>query len=569
MEETTKIASGSPSSEALAPKSYYQHARPEIMALVPRTARRILDVGCGAGALGAQIRARQTAELHGIELNEKVAQESRCHFDYVWQGAVESVLPELENQSYDCIIIADVLEHLVDPLNTLAKLKAKLTNHGKLIASIPNIQNWEVISDLLQGRWEYRNEGILDKTHLRFFTQKSIREMFWSSGFRILKLSNTESAHSLPRRLLTVLRREGLISRSFERDVNTFQFLIEAEAAQSTSDRVIDEPKIAVVVLNWNGGSDTVDCIASLQATVYKNREIIVVDNGSTDNSLAIIRGRFPTITILETGENLGYAGGNNVGIRRALATGAEFILLLNNDTVVDRYLLNAFIEASRIVSSNVILGAKIYCFDEPETLWFAGARWRYDTLTFEHEHLGDNDILAPNRFVITDYITGCALFASSSTFSKVGLLNEKFFLTYEETDWCYRARSSGHECIVVPAARLWHKVSASFGGAESPLQMYFYARNGLLWAEKHLSKRLYFAFLLRTLNDVLRFDLGTPSNGYLYKRIWWGCVGVRRRFAKDNGDVIARAKYLGLRDYFLRRFGDCPTEVRTLRVVR
>ena len=121
--------------------------------------------------------------------------------------------------------------------------------------------------------------------------------------------------------------------------------------------------KVAIIILNWNGKKDTLECLESVRKIDYQNFEVIVVDNGSSDDSLKAIQSKYPEICILETGENLGYAGGNNFGMRHALQNGADYILILNNDIIVDSQLINSFIDASALIPKGGIFGAKIYYY--------------------------------------------------------------------------------------------------------------------------------------------------------------------------------------------------------------
>ena len=371
------------------PAAYYLNTRPEVLELVPRTARKVLDVGCGAGGLGTNLKARQVVEVHGVELAEQAAEHARNHLDKVWNSTIEAALPELPDGYYDCIVIADVLEHLLDPWTVLAELKKKLLADGKLIASIPNIQNWDVLSDLIQGRWDYKSEGILDRTHLRFFTRNSVQALFWNAGLRIANLSTTVRGSTPPAQLLKALTISGLSAKELSRDGQAFQFLIEAEVpALSTS------PKVVIVILNWNGKADTIECVASASAINYPNYEIVVVDNSSTDDSVGAITKQYPDIDLLQTGSNLGYAGGNNVGIRWALDHDADYVLLLNNDTIVSPDLLRAFVIAKDLLPANAVLGAKIFFYDEPDKLWFAGGRWDDGSNSFKHVGQGRKTVL-------------------------------------------------------------------------------------------------------------------------------------------------------------------------------
>lgn len=329
-------------------------------------------------------------------------------------------------------------------------------------------------------------------------------------------------------------------------------------------------PKISIIILNWNGKEDTLECLASIGKLDYPNYEAVVVDNGSTDGSVDAISKQFPDATYLQTGQNLGYAGGNNVGIRWALEHDAGFILVLNNDTIVSPDLLSTFILAKDLLPANSVLGAKIFFYDKPDTLWFAGGRWNSETNSFEHLGGGQTDNAEFNHFTEVDYVTGCALFASAATFKEVGLLNESFFLTYEETDWCYRARAKGHKCIFVPDAKLWHKVSSAFGGADSPLVGYFMQRNKLLWVKKHLPRQVMNQLHkenLRTLRRVLIPPLSLPKTNHpLVKKLIWSLSSWLKTLRRNLTNPMNQATLMGLRDYYLGRFGNCPPKVRTLR---
>ena len=329
-------------------------------------------------------------------------------------------------------------------------------------------------------------------------------------------------------------------------------------------------PKVFVIILNWNGRDDTLECIASVKKIDYSNFEIVLVDNGSADDSVEAITKQYPDVTLLQTGENLGYAGGNNVGINWALEKDADYILLLNNDTIVATDLLSAFVNAAILLPSGSVLGAKIYFYDKPDTLWFAGGRWRNESNSFEHIGWGQLDGIEFNHKLEVDYITGCALFADAETFQEIGLLDDAFFLTYEETDWCYRARAKGYKCIVIPEAKLWHKISSSFGGADSPLVNYFMTRNKLLWAKKHLSFSIRMKLHENSLHSFQRIILPPwiwiNTDLALLKKILWCFLTWIRTIKRNIANPINQSTLFGLRDYYLGILGDCPIQVRKLR---
>jgi Predicted glycosyltransferases len=173
-------------------------------------------------------------------------------------------------------------------------------------------------------------------------------------------------------------------------------------------------PSVAIIVLNWNGKEDTLECLASLKNIDYGNFQIIVVDNGSEDGSVTTISKHFPEVILLENCANLGYAGGNNTGIKWAIDHNIDNILILNNDTIVAPNILTAFLNAADVLPDESVLGAKIYYYDKPDTIWFAGGQWINYSKGFIH--LGSDQIDSPefNSPNNVDYITGCALFASA-----------------------------------------------------------------------------------------------------------------------------------------------------------
>lgn len=543
--------------KAPAPGTYYQHARPEILERVPFTARKVLDVGCGAGGLSANLKIRQVVVVHGVELVEQAAVHARTHMDKVWNCSIEDALHELPNNYYECIVVADVLEHLIDPWSVLNALKGKLVADGKIVSSVPNIQNWGVLADLIQGKWNYLNEGILDRTHLRFFTRKTVEELFWSSGLRVVSLSTKNGGPVPPASLINNLNKLGLDAEKLAQDGQVFQFLIEAEIPP-----VSDAPKIAIVVLNWNGMEDTLECLASVGQLDYPNYEVIVVDNGSTDDSVGAILTKFPNFSVLETKKNLGYAGGNNVGIRQALEQEAEFILVLNNDTVVSPQLLNKLVSAAALHPDAGFLGPRLLYHDRPEFVWFDGANWNTSINYFQYPGQNAHVSSLSQTDHETDYVCGAALFVRAETARQIGLMDERYFLVWEEVDWCYRAREAGWRNIVVPQAVLYHKVGGSFGGEDSPLRTYFAIRNELLWCGRHAGTRGLLRSLSKRLSQAFpSFAISANKAHPLPKRIWWAAWSWLSADQHPQQWATRRA----ILDYLFKRLGDCPERVRLI----
>lgn len=329
-------------------------------------------------------------------------------------------------------------------------------------------------------------------------------------------------------------------------------------------------PKIEIVIVNWNGKNDTLECLNSVRSIEYPNFNVVLVDNGSSDGSVAAIRDSYPAMTIIETGNNLGFAGGNNIGIRKAIEQGADYVFLLNNDTTVDAKILYALLDASQSINDKGIVGAKIFYHADPNLIWYAGARWDSRRMEFEHIGFGQYDSEEFRATTETEYICGCALFSHVEIFNRIGLLDERFFLIFEETDFCYRAKRNGYRCFLAPDAKVWHKISVSFGGANSPLYKYFITRNLLVWAEKNLSRSERFELYKRTLISFLRSIL--PPRPH-FEKSHFNSTKNRLSFfseylcAVENKytDPMIISKRRGILDYCLRRFGNCPDSLRRL----
>ncbi|HEY3294172.1 MAG TPA: glycosyltransferase family 2 protein [bacterium] len=226
-----------------------------------------------------------------------------------------------------------------------------------------------------------------------------------------------------------------------------------------------NEARAGIIVLNWNGLEDTRACLQSLFALEGPPPRIYVVDNGSTDGSVDVLRREFgERIILIANASNLLYAGGNNVGIERALQDGCTHLLLLNNDTIVDPAMLRELMTVSD-GRGDSILCPKILYAKEPTKLWYAGGNLSLSRARAGHRGIRETDHGQYDRIEETDWATGCALFGTRRVFETVGLLDESFQLYSEDLDYCLRARSAGFPIVYVPAARVWHKVSAAIGG--------------------------------------------------------------------------------------------------------
>ena len=328
--------------------------------------------------------------------------------------------------------------------------------------------------------------------------------------------------------------------------------------------------KVSIIILNWNGKEDTLECLDSVVNLEYPSFEIVVVDNGSTDDSVDVIANKYPEIKIVQTGGNLGYAGGNNVGIRWAIQRDADFILVLNNDTVVDKNMLSHLVGASLLDSRVGLLGPVNYYYDDPNLIWTTGAMLE-NFPNAGYRMLGDGDSDESwKTSAQVDSLVGSCMLIKRNVIDEIGLFDEKFFLCWEEFDFCARAKNIGYKIYFVPEAKIWHKVGSTLGEVESPLRGYFNIRNKLLWAERHLSRasiRQLRKENLHTLRRILlpKFNISRGGGAY-FKNLLWSLSSWRKDLKRNLSDPMNQATLMALRDYYLGRFGDCPPEVRRLK---
>lgn len=241
------------------------------------------------------------------------------------------------------------------------------------------------------------------------------------------------------------------------------------------------------VVLNWNGREDTLRCLESLQRVAHPGVRIVCVDNGSSDGSVQAVREHFPGVHLIEAGANLGYAGGNNLGIRDALEHGAEWVMLVNNDATVAADVVEGFAAAAATDERAGILAGKVYFADRPSTIWFAGQRVS-ELLGYSGRPRGYGRPDRPRyqRVQPTGRAVGALMAISRTAIASVGLLDEELFAYVEDVDWALRVRAAGYTVLFAPAARAWHRVSASTGGeASSTHTLYYGVRNTVTVLER------------------------------------------------------------------------------------
>lgn len=297
----------------------------------------------------------------------------------------------------------------------------------------------------------------------------------------------------------------------------------------------MSESYVAIVIVNWNGAPDTIECLESLEFLNYSNFKVFVVDNDSTDNSLSMLDKYLEShsmsklnLQVIKNDSNKGFAGGNNVAIQEAKKQNFDYIWLLNNDTIVDK---NSLINLIKIIDNDDtigIVGSKIYYYNT-KVIWFAGGR--INTWTGEAKHRGyrinEEDKVCYTENERTDYITGCSMLIKTKLVEDLGLLPEYYFMYYEETEYNLKANQRGWKIIFVPSSIIYHKVSLSSGGESqiSPYVAYYSIRNGL--------------WMIRTTQN--NFKKVTSSFYVFWKSVKW----LIKIFVRHQDDKITRVRYI------------------------
>ncbi len=241
------------------------------------------------------------------------------------------------------------------------------------------------------------------------------------------------------------------------------------------------------VVLNWNGREDTLGCLQSLESVERLRGRIIAVDNGSVDGSVDAIKTAFPGVELIEAGANLGYAGGNNLGIRRALDQGSDWVVLVNNDATVEPDLIDGFERAAALRPDAGVLAGKVYFQDRPTTIWFAGQRFNL-LLGYSGKARGYEQADGPGfqQVVDVDRAVGALMAISRPALERVGLLDEDLFAYVEDAELSLRVNRAGFAVVFAPDARAWHAVSSSTGGeSHSTHTLYYGTRNMIAVVER------------------------------------------------------------------------------------
>jgi GT2 family glycosyltransferase len=290
---------------------------------------------------------------------------------------------------------------------------------------------------------------------------------------------------------------------------------------------------VGIVILNWRRPAAVINCLASLRGLDYPAPDVVIVDNNPRHDLRQLISPELSSATVIENERNLGFAGGCNVGIRHLLEHGADYVFLLNDDAQVSASLLRLLVDTAESDPRIGILGPTIYYCDPPDMIWSAGGSL---TGNGEPSHVRQDQIDddAVRGVQDVDYVSGCGLLVRREVIQRIGGLDERFFAYFEETEWCARARRAGFRVVVVPRARMWHKIASGERNSSS-LYLYLMARNRLLYLLCSGAARMT---IFSAASDMLR--------------------GSLRRHDGHAMSLLTR----GMFDFFRGRYGSPPVDI-------
>lgn len=242
---------------------------------------------------------------------------------------------------------------------------------------------------------------------------------------------------------------------------------------------------LSIILVNYNGSRDTIECVRSIEESNFGEFEIIIVDNGSQAGTVEQLRAACPHCTVIGVEENIGFAAGNNIGLKEALERGGSRFLLLNNDTTIDASALSRLMKALESSDRVGIVGAKIRYFSSRNKIWYAGGILSLGSGSFHHRGIGEEDLGQYDLGGETQYVTGCCLLFRRQVVDKIGFLDESYFAYLEDADFCVRARKAGFSILYEPHALVYHKVSST-SARDSPVYLYLNLRNKILFLHKH-----------------------------------------------------------------------------------
>ncbi len=290
-------------------------------------------------------------------------------------------------------------------------------------------------------------------------------------------------------------------------------------------------PRVGALVVNWNRKQDTLECIDSLLGSTYPALVVYVVDNGSTDGSADAIAERYPAVRLIRSPENLGFAQGNNLGLASVMADGIDLVFLVNNDVIVSHDAVEWLVAGAHGHPDAGVLSPRVMLYSKPDIIWSTGGMLDDETGVATQRHYGERNVGQAEAASEIDYAVGCAMLVRTEAIRKAGLMDSRYFMYYEEAEWCRRIRQAGYKIMYSPPSEVWHKVE--LGDESRNDSPYYFSRNRLLFLESVGTPRKRIARI--AVMDLLRSAAAHAARGRLRR---------------------SRLMLLGLLDFYFGRFG-------------
>lgn len=408
--------------------SYFNFPRNEILSLIPGAPKRHLDIGCATGLFGSSLKRLYNTTSVGIEINRNAAAMARKNIDYIFHADINNFNFSELKTDFDLITFNDILEHLTCPTCTLKKSLSKLTDDGHIIASIPNVAHPYIIQQLSKGLFRYTNAGILDNTHLRFFTLPTICQMFIKAGLKIKKINPYPSKE------------------------NPIQYHILAKKIK----RNYKQPGVTIIIPTFNCLNHTRLAYESLKRSTTYPYQLIIIDNASTDDTINYIR-TLDDVYHIENTQNLGFPTAVNLGLELVKT---PYFVIANNDLLFTKHWLERLVKSIETDPKLSILGVKSNFVSGPQLTKDPGYKNSEGLNTYVEsvKNNPNNKIIYKNRIVFL-----CTILQSHLLYT-IGLLDENFGLgNFEDDDYCLRTIKAGLHCAYDEGVYIHHFGSRSF----------------------------------------------------------------------------------------------------------
>ncbi|MEW6749561.1 MAG: glycosyltransferase [Candidatus Latescibacterota bacterium] len=512
--------------------AYYRNRRPEVAALVPPGVRRVLEIGCAAGEMGRLLKEqRPGVEVVGVEVNPMAAAQAASHLDRVICADLESLefLPFAAGH-FDCITCGDVIEHLRDPEAVLTRLLDYLHPAGCLVCSIPNVRHQSVLLELVvNGRWQYRDEGLLDRTHLRFYTLAEVRLLVERLGLHLEQVTAVQSP-PLPsfEPLVRAAVEAGGDAPALRREGCVIQYLVRAV-------RQGVRPRASIVIPVCNQAEYTEQCLLALAGSAGggPEHEVLVVDNASDDWTPYLLQVFSGDLKVLRNEENVGFARACNQAAREARG---EYLVFLNNDTVPQPGWLEALVRTADADARIGVVGARLL-YPGTRRVQHAGLALRGGI----PEHVGrgadalDPTVTAPRDL---DMVTGACMLVRRSLFAELEGFDTGYQNGVEDVDLCLRARDRGWRVTYCPDCVVEHhegKSQGRYDHVQENLQRFAARWQGRFGADGRFLPAALAAAADRP-HPAAGPRAGAPA---CLRGVWEGPFGVTSSLAHVNRELV------------------------------